>query len=551
MLPGPEHDRSESTTSDRADGALWWEPQLAEPIFADRPALKLSFADALARALTEAPELQVLHSDWYLQKTEAERLEATWDWTTFVEAVWNRDSTPVGSDLDGAARRLRRRGLNSATGVRRRLMDGSEFEIAQSAATLNSNSRFINPNNQANTRLSLQYERPLLRGSGESYNTSRLRMAALATGGAWDRFRAGIQDHLYEVASSYWSLVLQRGRYLQSKRSWERAVDIQQQMQARTQIDVTPTMLDRTAAEVAARHADVVEARHDVLRAQDALLRLIYGARFTDFAGSEVLPLTGPQRPTDEIDAATSIETAIRQRSEVHQAIREIKAAGIQNEVAASELLPALNMVLTGYVAGLRGNNDVGGSFLNQFSEGEPGVGIGFNFEVPYRNRAAQAAAEQSMIAIKRMQSQFQATVADVAEDVRNQVIQRRKYQAVLKDHREALQRARDILQQTSTRRALLTDGTAVADLYLENLLQMQGRLTQAEARYLDSQVRYSLAANALQRALAELDEAAHPTSAPCATPADPAPSDNLNAMGGHTMDLTVPQLNIQSHHSH
>lgn len=543
--------------------SLWWESELTKAFFEDRPPIELSLSEAMSRALTEAPELQVLHSDWYIQQKETDRLAAAFDWTTFVESIWNRDSTPVGSDLDGAARRLRRRGLNSAAGVRRLLTDGAQFELSQSAATLNSNSQFINPNNQANTRLSLQYERPLLRGSGASYNTSRIRIAALSTGGAWDRFRAGIQDHLYDVSSSYWTLVLRRGRYLQVRRSWQRAIEIRNEMEARTQIDVTPTMLDRAKAEAATRHADMVESQHDILRAQDSLLRLIYGARFTDFAHSEIIPATLPTTALDdEADTSASIETAIRQRSEVHQAIREIKAAGIQNEVAASELLPVLDMVLTGYVAGLRGNNDIGGSFLNQFSEGEPGVGIGFNYEIPYRNRAAQAAAEQSLIAIKRMQSAFQMTVADVAEDVRNQIIQRRKYQNILEDHYDSLLRARNILHQTSVRRELLTDGTAVADLYLENLLQMQGRLERAEYRYLESQVRYALADNALSRALSELDDMAHTPSLDsrnAATVEFAFPADSMtSSTSGHSLELMLPAdtsgsetLYVQPHHSH
>ena len=96
-----------------------------------------------------------------------------------------------------------------------------------------------------------------------------------------------------------------------------------------------------------------------------------------------------------------------------------------------------LNLVLTGYVAGLRGNNDIGGSFLNKFSQGEPGAGIALNYELPYRNRAANAAAEQGKVSIKRMQAQQEATIADVTEDVRAQVIERNLNGAVLQQQLE------------------------------------------------------------------------------------------------------------------
>ena len=51
-----------------------------------------------------------------------------------------------------------------------------------------------------------------------------------------------------------------------------------------------------------------------------------------------------------------------------------------------------------------------------------------------------------------------------------------------------------------------MADGNNVADLYLENLLQMQGRLQNAELTYLRSQVQYSLADNALLRSVSALD---------------------------------------------
>ena len=59
----------------------------------------------------------------------------------------------------------------------------------------------------------------------------------------------------------------------------------------------------------------------------------------------------------------------------------------------------------------------------------------------------------------------------------------------------------------------MLADGVAVADLYLENLLQMQARLQSAEFAYLESQVRYSLADNALLRATSQIDTIAKPGS--------------------------------------
>lgn len=502
----PEQRATEESGFEEDRELFWWEQDLTKSLLRGRRPYWLTLEQALGLALTEAPELQILHSDWYIRQTEAERQIAAFDWTTFVDSIWNRDSTPVSSTLDGATRRLRSRSLSVAAGLRRVGEDGTNVELSQTMGLRNSNSQFISPNNQGTTRLGLDVEKPLLRGAGEEYNKSPYRLAVIDKDIAFDRFQAGVQDHLLQVSTAYWALVLQRGVFLQSLQSWNRAKKIADEMATRTEIDVTPVMLDRAKSEVASRLSESVEAEHDVLRAQDRLLRLIYGSRFTEFTDSEVLTMSLPMRQTDVVDPNDHVHIALQNRSEVHEAIRQIKAAAVRYDVAANELLPQLNLVLSSYVAGLRGDNDVGDSFLSQFSEGEPGVGVGLDFEIPYRNRAAKAAAEQTQVGILRMKAQLQLTLSEVTEDVRSQVIQRNKYGAVLKQRWETLARARRILDYSETRRAVLADGTQVADLYLENLLNQQTRLQNAETAYLDAQVRYTLSDNGLLRSTSRLD---------------------------------------------
>lgn len=516
--------------------AMWWESEIAGSLFPNRQPMNLTLAACLSIAQTNSPELQVLHSDWYIQQAEADRLAAAFDWNTFVEAIWNRDSAPVGSDLDGATDRLRSRTANSSFGVRRLTESGAELEISQQFGTRSGNSIFLDPNPQAVSRLSLDYKKPLLRGFGEDYNTSPQKLATINRDTAYDRFRVGVQDYLLNVASAYWSVVLQRGLYLQAQASLGRVQKIANEMVSRIEVDVTPGMLDRARSEVAIRKANLVKVRHDVLRAQSGLLRLIHGAEFNRFANHEVVTGTLPMPRSGKVQPDDNVQLALQQRSEVHQAIREIKAATIRYEVAANEVLPALNLVLSGYVAGLDAGDDIGTSWGSQFREGEPGVGIGFDFEIPYRNRAAEAAAERQQITIKRMQAALQTVLADVGEDVRNQVIERNKYGAMLGDQQEAIRRARSMLKNATIRRELLADGNQVADLYLEDLLQIQNRVESTERAFLQSQVRYTLADNALLRAIAGIDSLAGNADQAVTTSIIPVPT-TLPTSAGHSFN--------------
>ncbi|MFO0999415.1 MAG: TolC family protein [Planctomycetaceae bacterium] len=484
---------------------LWWEKELRTSILRERPPMPMSLNETLYRAMTEAPELKILNSDWCIQLQEVTRQDAAFDWTTFVNSVWNRDSTPVGSQLDGAARRLLSRTSSARAGLRRLDRTGGKLEIAQQFGFKESNSQFISPNNQGNSRLTLQYEKSLLRGAGEDYATSPLQLAEIDKDIAFDRLQTGIQEYLLETANAYWTLVLRRGRFLQAVNSWNRAKLVADEISQRQQIDVKPVAMDRAMQDVANRLAAAIQAEHDIIVAQEVLLSLIYANRYPQFAGTEVVPLTLPPHSPETIGPETQVEVAIQNRSEVHQVIREIRAAAIEHKVAQSDVLPALNLVLTGYSAGLRGSYDATGAFVDQFGVGQPGVGVGLDFEIPYRNRAAQAAAEQRRIAMARIQNQFEVVVGEVSQDVRSQAIQRNKFIAVLPQQWESLILSQRLLENTETRRRFLADGTQVADLYLDNLLQIQSRLEASEFAMLQAQVNFAMADMALQRSVANL----------------------------------------------
>ena len=492
---------------------FWWELDLSGPILRGRPQMAMSLQEALHRAMNEAPELKILHADWYIESQEVIRRDAAFDWTTFVDTVWNRDSNPVGSQLDGAADRLRTRTESAAGGLRKRDRFGGQFEVSQQIAGKESNSRFINPNNQGSSRLALKYQRPLLRGAGFDYNTGSLRLAELNKDIAFDRMQAGIQDHLLNTAQAYWALVFARGDLLQKITSWSRAKAVADQMATRVNVnvDVTSGTLDRVKSEVSSRLAQSIQAEHDVVAAQEVLLELIYASRFTEFSHNEILTTTAPPHQPTGVDVESQADLAVQTRAEVQQAIREIRAASLEYDLAKNDVLPQLNLVLTGYSSGLQSNYNIGQSLLDQFSTGEPGTGVGLDFEIPYRNRAAKAAADQRRMAVMRLQREFEMVVGEVKQDVRQQAIRRNKFAETLPQQWESLIIARRLMEYSQTQGDFLADGVRLGDLYLNDLLQIQSRLQNAEFQYLQTQVSFAVAESSLMRSLSTLQTVADP----------------------------------------
>lgn len=521
---------------------FWWEADLGGPILRGQPQMPMSLQEALHRSLNEAPELKILHADWYIQMQQVTVRDADFDWTTFVNAVWNRDSTPVGSQLDGAADRLRSRTQTAGAGLRRLDRSGGQFEVAQEIGGRQSNSQFINPNHQGNSRLQLKYERPLLRGAGKDYNTGDLQIAELDKDIAFDRMQAGIQDHLLATARAYWALVLARGDFLQKVTSWNRARAIADELATRLEVDVTPGTLDRAKSEVSSRLAQSIQAEHEVVAAQEILLELIYASRFTEFSHYEILTTTAPPHHPAGIDVESQAELAVQSRSEVQQAIREIRAASIEYKLARSDVLPRLDLVLSGYTAGLQPNYDIGQSVIDQFSQGEPGAGVGLDFEIPYGNRAAKAAAEQRRITVTRLQREFETIVGEVKQDVRQSAIRRNKFAATLPQQWEALMLARRLMDYTQTRRDFLAEDARVGDLYLNDLLQIQNRLQNAEYQYLQTQVSFAVADNSLMRSLSSIQNLAEPSESRTTYSESVTPTSPLVPSGAVLNPAVPPQ---------
>ena len=483
----------------------WWELAIRQRQLRFSQAKSLSLSDALRYALVTAPELRALQAETVIRHYEIVRQQAAFDWTTFLDTFWNDDSNPVGDQLAGVQNRLRTDALATAAGLRQRNVLGGEFQVSQDLNHDNSNSQFFVPKSQGSSRLALEYNQPLLRGAGMNFNRAPVGLAEIDRNIAMEDLRAAIEIQLLRVAEAYLNLVVARGNFVQLRASWQRGERIARTMENRQNIDVGKNQLIRARATSASRMSTLVQAEYEVARAQEVLERVVFGVDYANKANLEVLPTTLPSQFAVSISICEELQRGLKNRPEIQRVISEIKSAALQQEIAENEILPQLNLVLSAYSAGLRGQSDIPGAVVDQFTTGEPGYGIGLSFEYPLKNRAARAAAFQRHFAVKKLQDEFEAVVADVALNIRDQAIANQQSSDETTQNAVALHYARAELTSIETRRKYLVDGNQVADLYLEDLLQAQERLQIAELALLQAQVNRGRARVRMQRATGTL----------------------------------------------
>ena len=485
----------------------WWADKIHQPQFSDRQPLETTLDEVIFMALRAAPQIQILNTQPQVQRAIRDEAAAGFDWSTFVNSTYNDINEPIGSSLTagGAVTEFIQREWVFESGLRKRLRSGGDISIGQNFGTLDSNSTFLIPDNQGNSQLVLDYRQPLLQGAGQSFNTSQIALASLDLESISGESLAELNVYLLEVVGAYWNIYLQRAMLIQNRQSVKLAEELYRQLESREGIDVRNDQLLRAEAAVASRRSAMIRSEYDLINAQDTLINLVLGAKSETVDEIELLPEPIILPMGLQVETEQLVQAAIRNRPEIRSAIAQIRSSAIRKQVAANQLLPRLDAVVSSFVSGLRGDRDIGGSFTDQFSTGEPSYTVGFEFEVPIGNRAAKSRFQRSQLEAQVLHRQFERQVGDVVLDAR---IAGREIERLNRENEtnfKGLQKAALELDLIQQRQQLNLDNARTGSLYIEDLLASQARLTAAEIRLAQSQASQAIALIDVKRATGEL----------------------------------------------
>ncbi|MEM6365401.1 MAG: TolC family protein [Planctomycetota bacterium] len=471
---------------------------LSQPLLGAQTANELPLWQAIELAIINAPEIKVVRTQRSVVAESIVVEEALVDWNTFVSTTWDRANAPVGSSLDGATNRLVNDDLTSQLGVTKQNWQGGTFSLDQNLGFNDSNSSFFNPTNQSNTRLGIQYQQPLLQGSGRQFNRARVDLAVQQFQTSQFDYVQAFQQHIWNVIQAYWSLVQSRGLFVIERDLYANTNAATRVVRHREQIDVNPLLMARCEASLARRSAALQNARYAVILSQESLLRLIFGANFPHHADQEVLtPLQHLPLPCD-IRPEHHTAVAMVNRPEILRDLTAITSAAISEGVARNQLMPILNGFATLGFRGLRGNNDLFRSLTDQMSLRDPSLGLGVEYRLPIGNRAAKAAYRQARLRIRGLEEQLQVTMADIGLEVRNTVNQFQQNRQQV----DALQIAGNLADREllvlQDRTRMLLDGDQLGPFYVDTLIAAQDRAASAQrdlwtARIATSQATFRL----------------------------------------------------------
>jgi outer membrane protein TolC len=304
-----------------------------------------------------------------------------------------------------------------------------------SRATTNSPRNLLVP--QLNSNFLIQLRQHVLQGLGFAPNRRFIVIARNNREIVDIAFRQQIIFTVTQIENLYWNLV----SAYEDLNAKQRALAQAQQLEAnnRRQLQVgTMAQIDvvNAQAQTASAQQDLIISQTN-LQLQQLLMKNAITKHENEpvLAASAVVPTDRMQLPSVEpvIPIQDLIQEAFQRRPELAQARIDLTNRRISENSARNAMLPALDLVANyggGSLAGTLNPNYTGtlpptlppAGFTDAFTSmnEHPTYFVGFNFNIPIRNRAAQADQIRSELEYRQAQVRIQQLQNQIGVDVRN-----------------------------------------------------------------------------------------------------------------------------------
>ena len=446
--------------------------------------LHLTHETAIQMALAKNFAIQV---ERFQPKIAKERVRGEWGaFDPVFDVQWSRREDTRRNNFTAAGVRLESRSTERqnefSTGFGGLAPWGLRYDLGLGNRELTGTANMFREDFATTASASLS--QPLLRGFGTDVNLSRVRIARNnAFASEWTLRQRIIDivtktDFVFnELHSAHESLrVAERSRGLAERlfRDNEKRVEIG----VKSPLDVT-----QARAEVAAREEGVILAQRVVRDNENFLKQLVTDDMESMLAVAvEIEP---PPSPVFRADVPAGIRDALAVRPDYQQALLDLRNRNIALAFTRNQTLPRFD--LTGSLALLGFDNDLGTSISRTTSRDQSVWTVGAIMSIPLGNRTARAAATSAKFEVAQALVQLQQLEQQIVVDVDNasgQVVTSRERIASTAEARTLAFESLDAGEE----RLKAGVGTTF------EVLELQKKLTEAEAAEIRARADYNKA---------------------------------------------------------
>ena len=361
----------------------------------------------------------------------------------------------------------------------------------------------INPSYESVAGWSIQ--QPLMRGFGTKVNTAGIATAKNERRIAQAQLRDSALDLVLQTKGTYWELVYAvRDRDL-LRRSLERALNLQRDVEARVEAKVLgerDPAVSQAKAEVATRQEALVVAENTIRDHEENLKVLTDLISDTTLWGVQLTPTTEPPLAVPDYDPEHTVNTALANRPDYQQARLQIENQGIVVMVRRNELKPQVNATFGIDNSGLSDRAYQSRRDLASWDYYEWNLTLGF--EYPLANRAARSRYRRARLEKQQAEIGLIALERRIQLDVRNAIRSVNTNVERLKAGQVSVAAETERLRAEEIRFKEAKVGTT------QDVLDAQAALADAERRTLRALINLNQAMETVRRADGTLLEASN-----------------------------------------
>lgn len=428
---------------------------------------------------------------------------------------------------------------------------GTAFQVTMngSRSASSASANIFNPS--ITTTLNVGVSQQLLRGFGKAYNDRPLFIAEVQKSITDSAFKQSVLTDVTNVEVDYWELVYARENVAVGEEVLAAAQKLLSDDQKQVQIG-TMAPLDVTSAESGVASArqtlilDQTTLRQDELLLLSAITKnpmaqVDVNGHKVDLASIEIVPTDGMFVPeiTENISLDQAVKEAIADRPDYQEFLLALKGDDVNMKAARNELLPELQLSGNYGWTGLAGIQTVSGAvipgtfdaelsepvvnangavianefigvpvtlpsttsatglsnaFSDVFTNKFPNYGATLTFQLPIRNRSAQADSIQAILTQRQDLEKLQQEENTVVVDVRNTMIILEQDRAALEAAQAAVKYAQDAVDAEEKKLQFGTS-TSLAVVQLQSTLALNAQqLVRAEANLVEAKVEFDRA---------------------------------------------------------
>lgn len=399
-----------------------------------------------------------------------------------------------------------------SVGYSQQFLTGTSIAASYSGtrSTLNSPTVTLNP--YINATLDFNVSQSLLQGFSRAVNNRQIRVAKNNLKVTNLTVKLQLVTTISAILNLYWDLVSFNDDVRIKTQALETAQRLYDDNRKRVEAGSLPAVeVTRAAAQVSASQEALLISRTNLAQQETVLKNALSRTGVEDprLDAVHVVPLDSIQIPkTEEIQPVPDlIQVAVANRPELEQARINLQNSKINLQGTKNELLPGLSAFADTNNSALAGvlnptyNNCCGpadgyfvgggGTILAElFRRNFPNYSAGFSFNIPLRNRAAQADYAMDQLKLRTEELQMQRSLNQIRVEVKNAVIgmqqARVRYETAVNTRvlaEQSLQSEQTRFQFGATGADVTTVIQAQQDLANDQSLEVQAKASYVHAR--------------------------------------------------------------------